>query len=240
MNKTSLLYWWGFVKDLGIPVPVTHIVPVDHSMMCDAMDGGRPLAPEFVAAMKETANLLGYPVFMRTDLSSGKHEWEKTCFVADESKLLVNIFELALANEMGPCMFGPPYAAFVLRGFLQLETSFVAFSGKMPINKERRYFVRGGEILCHHPYWPEEAFVGHTRDGDWRTKLTELNDETSEEEIELLSGYAKTVGEKIGGCWSVDFAKAKDGTWYLIDMAQGHESYHWEGCPAVNKIKNPA
>lgn len=97
--------------------------------------------------------------------------------------------------------------------------------------KERRYFVSGAEIRCHHPYWPEEAFLDHTNEGDWREKLADLNHESAEE-IERLSGYARLIGAVLPeDSWSVDFAKTKDGKWYLIDMALAHESYHWPNCP---------
>lgn len=229
-------YWWPLVKDLGIPVPLTHILPVDHSAICSAMDGANSLSDEFVAKFREMGKLIGYPLFLRTDLQSGKHGWNKTCYVASENKLIDNMFEVALENEMGACFLGGPYEAFVFREFLELDTSFIAFYGKMPINKERRYFVRDGEVICHHPYWPRDAFIDHTNDGDWESKLAALNYE-SEEEIIMLSAYARTVGVAMEGCWSVDFAKAKNGKWYLIDMALGHESYHWYGCPHAASVK---
>ncbi len=228
-NKTSLLYWWPRVKDLGIPVPVTHILPVCPTAFLDAMDG-KPLPPSLVVRMRDTAKLLGYPLFLRTDLQSGKHGWDKTCFVLDEYHLVNCAMNVAQENEMGACFFGPSYSAFVFREFLQLEASFVAFYGNLPVNKERRYFIRAGEVICRHPYWPHDAVRGHTKDKKWRQKLGALNFE-SPEEIELLSRYARTVGTVMPEYWSVDFAMAKDGTWYLIDMALGDESFHWEGCP---------
>lgn len=232
-TKTSLLYWWPRVKDLGIPVPATHIVPVDRMKILSAMEGEIALTPDFMRSLHATAQLVGYPFFLRTDLQSGKHGWEKTCYVNDASVLMRNMFGVAEENEMGACFLGPGYEAFVVREFLELETGFIAFYGKMPVNKERRYFVRGSEVLCSHPYWPQSAFLDHTNDGDWQTKLAELNHE-SQDEVELLSRYARTVGAALpDDYWSVDFAKAKDGKWYLIDMALGVQSYHWDGCPAA-------
>lgn len=228
-NKTSLLYWFPKVIDLGIPVPRTVIMPVDARMILGALEG-ETLTPEFLQEFRTTANKIGFPLFLRTDLQSGKHGWNGTCYVSDTNHLQSNLLGVAEENEMGACMFGPHYTALVFREFLELETSFIAFYGNMPINKERRYFICDGEILCHHAYWPSEAIEGHTEDANWKTKLAALNEE-SPEEIKFLSDYALRVMTVLPEFWSVDFAKARNGNWYLIDMALGKESYHWRGCP---------
>ena len=229
MNKNSLLYWFPKVSGLGIPVPRTHCLDADAMQILGAMEGEAPLTPEFVSALHGAAEVIGYPLFLRTDLQSGKHGWKDTCFVPSAALLQRNMFGVAEENEMGACMFGPHYSAFVFREFLDLETSFIAFYGDMPVNRERRYFVRDGAILCHHSYWPEGAIDGHTNDPDWQRKLAVLNEEP-DAEVALLSDYALRVGKALPGFWSVDFAKTRAGNWYLIDMAVGGESYHWPGC----------
>jgi len=62
-----------------------------------------------------------------------------------------------------------------------------------------------------------------------------LNTET-EEEVKLLTSYAKMVAEQFKGYWSIDFCKAKDGRWILIDMATGQKSWHPD-CPNKVKVK---
>jgi len=227
MNKTSLLYWWPRVKDLGIPVPKTHIMPVDWRVIVPAFDG-EPLSLEFLSELREAAEVIGFPLFLRTDLQSGKHGWKDTCYIPDESYLQRNMLGVVEENECGACMFGPQFEALVFREFLQLETSFKAFR-EFPVNRERRYFVENGKILCHHPYWPEFAIEGHTDAEGWRERLAILNEEP-DSEVGFLSEYACKVSSALPGFWSVDLAKAKDGMWYLIDMALGRESFHWKGC----------
>jgi hypothetical protein len=126
-------------------------------------------------------------------------------------------------------MLGIHPTNFIVREFLNLKSTFTAFAGYMPINKERRYFVDEGLIKCHHPYWPESAFNNHpermANDPDWKKKLRELNRE-DEEEIRLLSFYSNLVTSSVRGHWSIDYAQAVDGTWYLIDMALGNNSWH--------------
>lgn len=85
--------------------------------------------------------------------------------------------------------------------------------------------------MCHHPYWSEDAIsqVEWTLEEEtkktWKDLLVEMNQETKEE-ILTLTKYSELVGKEIEGFWSVDFAKAKKGIWYLIDMALGKNSWH--------------
>jgi hypothetical protein len=234
---TSLSYWFPRVKDLGITVPRTEIIPCDPMELLQGT-----YSEEFIIQLIDAASRIGYPVFMRTDLCSGKHNWKNTCFVPDQDALIRNLYPLAEFNELAD-ICGLPYTSIVLREFLNLEIGFEAFPGKMPINKERRYFIRDGEILCHHPYWPLEAFRGGSihvdrlidsgENKEWREKLNDLNREDPEE-IALLTSHARQVSHALPGFWSVDFAKTKNGPWYLIDMAVGQASYHWKGCPNEN------
>jgi hypothetical protein len=213
MNQNSMCYWWPRIKNLGIPVPRTVITSLEVTAVCDA------------------AEQIGYPVFLRTDLCSGKHDWKSSCYVSDSSKVIGNLAKVIESNVRWQMLGIEPMAA-IIREFLDLETSFTAFIGDMPINKERRYFVRGKEVLCGHPYWPETTFNNHparmANDPEWESKLAKLNKVDSSERV--LTEYAATVGAAMGGFWSVDFAKAKNGQWYLLDMALGENSYHWPNC----------
>ena len=211
MNPNSMLFWFPKIENLEIPVPKTEIV----SGYVDLM---------------QAAERIGYPVFIRTDLCAGKHDWKNSCFVQNEDQLVGNMQSVISANVRWE-MLGIKYRSLVVREFLDLETSFTAFSGDMPINKERRYFVRDGKVICHHPYWPEDTFNQHparmANDPDWQAKLAALNDETGEE---ILHEYARKASQALPGYWSVDFAKAKNGAWYLLDAALGENSYHWPSC----------
>ena len=210
LNKNSMLYWFPKLDGLDIPVPRTKCVPAE------------------VYAVREIAEEIGWPVFLRTDLCSGKHDWDKSCFVPDARELAMHITNVCAANERWE-MLGIKYECLVVREFLNLETYFTAFVGNMPINKERRYFVRGGEVVCWHPYWPETAFDRHparqAHDPRWRELLRRMQDADTQADG-LLNDYALRVAKQFDGFWSVDFAKAKDGTWYLLDMALGDNSYH--------------
>ena len=233
MNPTSLLFWWPKVKDLGIPVPRTEIWDTGDGLKSwfYAMEGGRqPGDLFFLEEAEQIARLIGYPLFLRTDLASGKHGWKETCYVQDESLLPGHIFRVLEENEMAGIVVSLDYRALVFREMLSLFAPFTAFRGDLPIARERRYFIREGKVQCHHPYWIEGAVAGGRPEADgWAETLAMLNIEY-ENEIEILSRYSEKVAEVLGGYWSIDYAFAADGTWFLIDVAEGEKSWHPE-CP---------
>jgi hypothetical protein len=230
-QESSMLYWWPRVRDLGVPVPETKVLefgPRCLAGLCypeneeDAANARR-----VVEAVKKAARGFGYPVFIRTDHASGKHDWENACYVASEEALPRCLGGPIEANELADLT----PEAIVVRQYIPLESAFTAFRGNMPVAKERRYFVRDGKVVCHHPYWPEDAvrFRPGQEPPDWREKLAELNREAAEE-VELLTRYAARLGAALPGYWSFDFACGRDGVWYFIDAARGELSWHPE-CP---------
>jgi hypothetical protein len=224
IDKNSMLFWYPMVKDLPIPQPETHILKLEE----DPFDLDKYSlegwiiedAKKFVAETK-----LSYPLFLRTDQSSGKHCWQETCFVKSEDFLGACIFRVIEENIYTGLM-GLPYKALVFREFIPLESDFTAFLGAMPVSKERRYFVNNGKVVCHHHYWIEDA-IRRPSIENWKEVLEELNTETPHERI-LLTGYAEMVGAQFPEYWSIDFAKTRDASWILIDMAVGTDSWHPE------------
>lgn len=225
VNKSSMCYWWPRIKDLPVPQPETVIIPIDVHALASFWDQDiEPLKP-FIPKLETAAAEIGYPLFLRTDILSNKHDWENSCYVEREHDLLDHIWNLADANFS---IFGPSPSALVFRQYVPLASRFTAFRGIMPVAPERRYFVRDGIVECHHPYQPPDSIWGASTP-DWRELLDEMNREPREQ-IALLSYQARQVGKVLRGYWSVDFALGKDGKWYLIDLAEGAKSYHWEGC----------
>lgn len=171
---------------------------------------------------------VGYPCFLRSDILSGKHEWGHTCFVPSADVMHHHMFSICESHVMA--MMCPPPLAFAVRRLLTPAPGFSAFglfgSLPLPIGRERRYFVRDGEVECHHGYWPEEAI--HDADMiDWPVVLARLNHETSEE-VALLTGYAEQLAQCFPGYWSVDFMADAEGEWWFIDAALGEDSWHPE------------
>ena len=228
MNRNSLMYWFPLIRDLGIPVPKTALTPVDRDQLMPVLEDGEDWPDGFEETVKSLARGIGYPLFLRSDLASAKHGWENTCYVESEEELLSHIFSVLEFNVIAGIVGGGlPYNALVFREFIPLDSRFTAWDG-LPIARERRYFIKDGKVQCHHPYWIEDAVAkGLPKEENWKSLLAEMNRE-QDAEIALLTSYAKEVSGVLDGYWSVDFAKAKAGWWYLIDCALGNRSWHPE------------
>ena len=225
LNKNSMLFWHPYTEVIDIPQPKTKIVRVDQSL--SNILEGHPLPNYLELLFKEKAKEIGYPLFLRTDFASAKHDWKNTCFVPSEDRLINHIAQVVEFNDMAG-IIGLPYQAIIFREYIPLESSFRAFKGEMPVAKERRYFIKDGEVKCHHPYWEEGAVAKSSiLPENWQELLSQLNQE-DEEEVSLLTSYARQLGQVLEGYWSVDFAKGKDGKWYFIDAALGEQSWHPE------------
>ncbi|MDD5530950.1 MAG: hypothetical protein PHX21_13115 [bacterium] len=229
MDKTSMLYWYPFVKDLPIPQPKTKIIELTKEERAKASE--IILDCNLRERVRESIQSnFTLPVFLRTDSLSDKHNWEKSCFYADIGEDTLSYHLLALIEMSVMCdIIGLPVNAIVIREYIPMDTKFTAFRGKLPIGSERRYFIKDGKVIEHFPYWSKEAISKTTRclpeEENWEELLQELNTETPEE-IELLTCYANSIAGMLDGYWSVDFCKGKDGKWYFIDAAEGEKSWH--------------
>lgn len=211
-KENSQFYWYPKVLEAGVRLPKTVLVSREW---------------EQEHGLKEPAGEIGFPLFLRSDFTSLKHSWEKSALVTQPEDLQ----EHASLIAMDSAFQGLPLNGWVLRELLPLETAFTAFRG-MPVHKELRYFLKDGEVQCWHPYWPEDAFEGQMIEG-WREKLAELNRTDCDDHDRLAINVFKTAGA-VPGYWSADFAKCKDGSWYLLDMAMGEDSFHLKGCKFAN------
>ena len=231
-QQNCITYWFPILKSCNVKTPKTIIERADNSII-DIFDGKKSKQLDnLVVRLQEAGDTMGYPCFLRSGYTSHKHGWKDSCFVIERDKMnqhVANIMEFALCCDM----IGLPYNVWAIREFLPLETSFTAFYGKMPINKERRYFINDGKVICHHPYWPEMAFEGWEHSikpkKNWQEEITKLNDEP-DDEIKLLTILSQRVADKFSGYWSVDWASTIKGEWYAIDMAIGQGSFHWPDC----------
>lgn len=77
MNRTSMLYWFDRVAAAGLPVPSTTIVPIAPETMkafWARVDGAEITDESVWAPFEAAARAQGFPCFLRTDLSSAKHD----------------------------------------------------------------------------------------------------------------------------------------------------------------------
>lgn len=141
------------------------------------------------------------------------------------------------------CITGLPCDRWAVRELLPTKPLGVCRAyGNMPITREFRLFVDGCKVKCGHVYWVDEALeqgkaLWNTEYIDEKSKKAALGFRyttegskykcENEEYIYLAACAGCAVG---GGEWSVDILETEKGL-YIIDMAEAHKSYHWEGCP---------
>ena len=237
-NRTSLLWWYPKVAG-AVDMPKTIIVPIDpprdaEELLFREKEADDPPLAAYSTAIMEAGRKVGYPLFIRTDLTSGKHSM--ACYVEKEPDIFRAVAELVETH--GGLLWlnrDSPVSAIVVRPWIELDSPFRAFAG-LPISRERRYFVRDGKVVCRHPYWPEEAiqFWGEEPPG-WQHQLGIISVQ-SETEIALLTGMAAKLSRRLPGAWSLDFARTKLGQWLFIDAALAHESWHPE-CPHAENFR---
>ena len=251
-DKTCLSFWFPRIEAAGLPVPKTRIVRagVDLTAMVDgdalAAGGYRRGFNDFLGKLAVAADAMGYPAFLRTGHTSGKHDWLETCCVADRKDLGQYVYNLVKFSCMAGIM-GLPTNVWAIREMLPTTPFFTAFNG-MPICREFRRFVDGPEVVCWHPYWPRKALVEGfpLLDGHWPRencrqlpenfdKLYESLCKFSEDDHFKLFQFASLAGKTLGDAWSVDLIETANG-WFLTDMAEADKSFHWEGCEHARRF----
>lgn len=228
IDKNCLSYWFPKIRDAGLPTPKTQVLHTE-SPLTQLLDGVMPPGFEgFEYAIKEAAAEIGYPCFLRTGHTSGKHDWKDTCYVAAESDLIAHVMRLIEYSQMVD-IFGLPCDVWAIRELLPVDYEMTAFRD-MPICKEFRCFVNNEQVLCHHPYWPLQALeLGlRSRPHDFSAKYERICSLRNEERCAILD-LASEAGKAVEGKWSVDLLHTRQG-WYIIDMALAERSYHWSGC----------
>jgi hypothetical protein len=235
MDKTALSYWFPQLAASGLPVPKTKILrmPVaaqeDIWAAFDGKDGsdGGAAMKQFAAEVAAVAAEFGYPFFLRTDLTSGKHNWENTCFVPAAIDIPRHIFAIVEFSECAD-IIGLAWDTWVIRELLPtLPLGICPNYGNMPVCREFRFFVDDGKVRCWHPYWPKHALEDGGADLivaiDY-DKLCDMGDAAAG-----LYVLAEKAGRAVGGSWSIDILETRRG-WYVTDMAEAHKSFHWEDC----------
>ena len=234
-DRTALSHWFPLIEAAGLPVPRTAIVPVPIAAQEDvwaAYDGqeGNGGMAEFIAGLLPVAGSIGWPLFLRTDHTSAKHQWAETCHVPGPDDLAARVFRLAEASD---CMgMGLPWNVLALREMLPtVPVGTCPRYGGMPVCREFRCFVEDGLVACVHPYWPAEALAKGGAEGLDMAALDRLE---GAERTEVLA-LASRAGEAVGGRWSVDVLWTARG-WFVTDMAEARKSHHDAACPQRGRM----
>jgi hypothetical protein len=251
-DRNCLSYWFPKLQAASVPVPRTELVDAgdDWPKMLGCADDPKRFPDEvrqaeavigpLADAVRAVASKVGgYPVFLRTGHFSGKHDWSKTCFVPDADSVADHVRMIVHMSEMFG-MFGElPYRVWAVREMLPVDPiDTLPRYGDMPLVPEVRTFIRGGKVVCSHPYWPADAiYEGMNRGAD--------DPPTHGANMESLAAAMATqsvgtdgwrpLAEKVAaafaadGSWSADLLPTRNG-WYVTDMAEADRSFHWPGC----------
>jgi hypothetical protein len=240
--ENSLLFWYPKLKTVnGLLLPRTEIIELkckglEIQKVCDG--DFSPLDWQWTDILKK-ARKIGFPLFLRTDELSAKHDWVDSCYVESERDLRAHIAFLVEESAMAD-ICGIAVRALVFREFIQMRTLFKAFKG-MPVNPEIRVFFNDNKVVCWHWYWIEDAiekgYHSQPLPENWKALMKEQMDLIKESgELDDLLRQAGLVAERFDGYWSVDFCKAGDGRFYLIDMAMASMSWHPDDCDKKLKV----
>lgn len=229
LTETSVncLSWW-YPRIAGhVPTPETYFVRVSDWMeLAKILDNQECwYFNELCVLLGKAVDRVGTPCFLRTGQGSGKHDWKNCCFLESRDDLPQHICKLVEWSHLVD-FIGLRHDVWVVRKMLDVEPLFRCTAyGDMPVVREWRYFVKGGQVLYGIPYWPEGALEqGRPDREDWHTFVPLLHAEP----IEQAAKLAATVSEVVEGAWSVDMLCCKDGGWYVTDMALAHMSHGWE------------
>lgn len=228
IDRTCMSFWFPQLEAAGLPVPRTIMVPMSHEAFRDVFrvfDGEEMQgdAEPFFEAIKKAANEIGYPCFLRTGQTSAKHSWERSCFLPSADAITAHVIEIIEYSEC-VSLIGLPCNVWAVREMLPTKPLGVCPGfGNMPLCREFRFFVDGGEVRCWHPYWPKEAI----EQGDGDPALYDAL--ASTEGYEQAFSLAHKAARAVPGAWSVDVLDTERG-WYITDMAEAEKSYHAEDC----------
>jgi len=241
-NLNSMLEWYPLIEKV-VSTPKTVMIPLQEIEDLDTF-----ISPAYDNEVKNTEmkrlvdkaekasqSLGGYPIFLRSDQTSNKHDWNNTCYVTNNQSLaaaIARIFEFSLMVDIG-------FKAVILREFLTLPHEFHAFNG-MPVSKEFRFFIKNGEVQCRHPYWFPSC-MRRVDDNNWLPKLRKLQelDPTTQNLLDEISMKVSKAVESLqtpNNYWSIDFCYAEKIGWLVTDMAIGEDSYHYGTCPNANPM----
>lgn len=230
-DKNRLGYWFPRIEAAGLPVPKTKIIPATDEQcetLCNMLGGAVTETAQLTALIdkiKLAGDELGWPCFLRTDFTSAKHSWKKTCFLPNSDNIRKHVYRIAEFSENAD-FFGLPYDVWVVREALKTRPLFYAFQGIMPIVREFRFFMRDGKREHVQPYWPP-ASIDRPDDEKWREKLNTAS-RPSDEELLHLTALSQKANEAVPGFWSIDWLETVDRGWVLTDMAEGVHSYRYD------------
>jgi hypothetical protein len=247
MDRNCITYWLPKLEIASVPVPNTEIIrwPGTKWSLVNLCHGPTSAVPPewegFVESLMGAAERVGggrfQPVFLRTGHGSGKHDWRNTCCVHNQADIGLHVARIVEWSHLVD-MMGLPHDVWAVREMLPVRpVAVLPRYGGFPLTRELRCFVEGGEVVCHHDYWPEGAISQGLNEGS-EAKIqaiisgSRLSPAEKKPALELAAKVAWAF--EGDGAWSVDVLETQRG-WYVTDMAEAGASYHWKSCPHIER-----
>ena len=229
-SRNSLAFWFPPLLAAGLPVPRTHLAMTVPDNLMLLLDGETPDGfAAFIEEMVAAGERVGWPCFIRSGETSGKHGWEQTCFVSGPEAMAPHIAAIVEFSALAD-LWGLPVDVWAVREMLDTAPLFhCAAYGNMPVVREFRFFIRDDTVEHVQPYWPSAAVAeGRPTASDWRPLLAAASHLSAPERAGLEVLARSAVRALGGGYWSVDLLVDRQGQWWLTDMAEGERSFRWE------------
>lgn len=159
MVKSCLSWWFPKIQSAGLPVPKTKLLRCDSASAASLYRhfDGKPVGvhgSDFIGFVEAAVREMGLPCFLRTGQTSGKHSWKRTCHIQDASEVGQHVLDLVEFSECADFL-GLPWDVWAVREMLPTRpVCTLPEYGDMPLCREFRCFVDGGQLLCCHFYWP--------------------------------------------------------------------------------------
>ena len=136
-GPNSALIWLPKIAAAGLPVPRTEIVPFEvNEELYKIFDGKQSTTfDELAIKISKASEIIGYPVFLRTDESSAKHDGVSSYRINGPKDVKHCMYATLEDNEIK----GLEPTAFLVREWLELDSLFTAFGGHA-IAREWRFF----------------------------------------------------------------------------------------------------
>lgn len=228
-NQACLSNWFPKIEAAGLPVPKTHIIRTSVSLLSMLDDGCEVVGFEsLITQIQAMVRDVGPPAFLRTGQTSGKHEWDRCCYLSSANRETIQKHVLSLVEYSEMVDFlGLPTDVWVVREYLPVKPIFRCLRyGNFPVVPEWRVVVNGGKFLYTQPYWPDGALEeGQPDDPDWK-QVAEIAFTLSLDDWSEVKRLAERAGHAVGGKWSVDILLTDRG-FFVTDMAPAEISYGW-------------
>lgn len=258
-QAASATHWLPALEDLDLEtqIPPTKSVEAEGFDPWLAAEHPENVPDGLVDELHKALTQVGPPAFLRTDQLSRKHRGLDAVKAQTRDDIREIVSSLCEKHCALPVF--PMPEAFLVREWIDLDAAFTAFGG-LPIAPEYRLFAGpcpDGEVrvVCGHRYWPKNAMqwpiteadpeTGEvTRDepDDWEQAWERMWDQTTfADYLRMIRDACKAAAasqHKHAQTWSVDFALAETGDWYLIDMAPAASSWHPDDCRNHEQLRN--